>query len=1233
VDVARLLEQGIAHHRAGRFHDAEVRYRQILAADPNHADACHLLGMIAHEAGQTGTAIDLVRRALSLNPQRPDFLNNLGTLYQAEDDLMQARACFLSALHVNPTHAGAHNNLGEVYKEQGLIREAVTSFREAGRCDPANPRLHSNLLYTLQFDPDTSVQELFAEHLKWGQQHFPASPGHPGTHRNDRDPERPLRIGYVSPDFRYHATMRFFSPILENHDRQQFQIFLYGEVARPDETTRRLQSLAQGWRRTAGRSAQEVAQLIRHDQIDLLIDLAGHTVGNRLDVFALKPAPVQITYLDYPCTTGLATIDYRLTDAILDPPDRLLDAAEQPWHLQGCLLCFVAAEQDRALPLAPPPYLETGTITFASTHQIFKLNDAVLRLWKELLDLVPSSRLAFIRSTLSPARLDLFRQRLRALGMPEERIVFRRPGPRSDYLHHAAEVDILLDAFPFSGHTTSCEYLWMGVPVVTFRADRPAGRVTASILHALGLEELIANSPEEYLARARRLAGDRARLTQLRQELRPRMQQHLGAGLPFTRRLEQAYRDMWRKWVSAYPTPSRSESKEPIAPRRGGVPSPPGNLEAWASMLSERSARGQLDEALALAQQMIQQAPHLALGYQHLGQLLLRHNQPAEAEQAFLRALALEPDQPAHHARLASLRQQQGRLLEALVGFGHLVRLDPDNPRAQRMLGTLLFDMGQPVEAVASLQQANQLAEQQGQPSAEALNDLGNALRQLERNEEAVTHYRRALEVQPGFPPAHANLANLLAEQGRTEEARQAYREAHRHQPQARLRVLAETLLPVVYQSMEQLHASRQQLTEAVAQLLGEGTRVDPTAELMPTHFYLAYQGMNDRDLLASLAQLGEGPRRVQLDPPRGSGQKKIRVGFLSRYFRNHTIGQLNLGLVRHLCRERFEVIVFSAGPADAGLGRRFQEAADRQVVLPNRVGPALAMLAEANLDILYWPDVGMDALTYTLAFSRLAPVQCVCWGHPVSTGLPTMDYFVTSTDLDPPGNEGHYTEQLLRLTRLPVIYERPRLSEPRKGRSFFALPEEKHLYLCPQTLFKFHPEFDTLLGNILRADPDGVLVLIQGKHPHWTELLQHRLLRTLPDVHKRILFLPAQRRDLFLQLLAVADVMLDPIHFGGGNTSYEGLAVGTPIVTLPSPFLRGRLTYALYRQMGLLDLVAHTPEEYVQQAVRLGTEEGYQATMRQRILETCGVLYEDVAVARELEELWVEAWEKSSGG
>jgi predicted O-linked N-acetylglucosamine transferase (SPINDLY family) len=352
----------------------------------------------------------------------------------------------------------------------------------------------------------------------------------------------------------------------------------------------------------------------------------------------------------------------------------------------------------------------------------------------------------------------------------------------------------------------------------------------------------------------------------------------------------------------------------------------------------------------------------------------------------------------------------------------------------------------------------------------------------------------------------------------------------------------------------------------------------------------------------------------------------KIRVGFLSKFLRDHTIGDLLKGLIRNLSRSDFEVTVFLVGEAIDETVTFLRDSADRFVNLPEDVASARQIVADAGLDVLVYPDVGMDPVSSALAFSRLARVQCTTWGHPVTTGIPTIDYFISSKLIEPEGAVAHYSEQLVLLDSLPTYYHRPELSaagHQEQARTEFDLPQDAHLYLCPQSLFKLHPDIDALFGAILTGDPAARVVLIEAPHAHWTEMLKQRLLRNLNELAGRVTFVPRVDRAAFLRLLTTADVVLDPPHFGGGNTSFQALGLGLPIVTLPSEFMRGRVTSGCYRKMGYETCIARNADEYVDLAVRLGTEPAFNALVRSQIDSRSGILFEDMAAVRELEEFF----------
>lgn len=625
---------------------------------------------------------------------------------------------------------------------------------------------------------------------------------------------------------------------------------------------------------------------------------------------------------------------------------------------------------------------------------------------------------------------------------------------------------------------------------------------------------------------------------------------------------------------------------------------------------------GQLAEALEALREALRIQPGYADAYNNVGNVLKRMGRPDEAESAYLHAVRCDPGSADLQVSVAMLLLDRGRAAEALVSLRHAERLQSNRPDVWRATASALTRLGRTRDAVRALGKVLELAP----GDREALNDLGNLLQELDQFHEAEAAYRKAIERNPDFAAAQANLAYLLADQGRTAEAREHYGRALEAKPSTILRVLSETVLPVIYQSADEIRRTRAALEQSLARLNAEGVRIDPTREAIPTLFYLAYQGLDDRKIHEDLARLCAVTQSAQT--PRGAAEGgKLRVGFLSRYLRDHTIGRLTEGMIRELSRETFRVSVLSVGQHDDELGRRIRASADRYVVLPQELPAALALTSDEGLDVLVYTDLGMAPLTYAMAFSRLAPVQCAFWGHPMTTGSPVIDYFLSSEDLEPAGAEKHYSERLVRMRRLSVYYRRPARPEPLKPRRQFDLPEEAHIYGCPQTLFKFHPEFDPLLAEILGRDPRAMLVMLEGRYPSWQELLVGRFRRALPGLEGRIRFLPKLAHNDYLNVLTLCDVLLDPVHFGGGNSSYEGLALGVPIVTLPSAFLRGRITYAQYRQMGLMDCVAESPEDYVRLAVELGTNAKRRAAVAEQILARGGVLFEDREAVTEMEQ------------
>ena len=542
-DPACHSNLGNALHALGRLEEAGESYRRALALKPDYAGARYNLASLLQAQGRCTEAVEQFERALALWPGHSDLHNNLGAALLELGRLTEAIAHFERALALKPDHAEARNNLGKGCQELGRMEEAVEHYRHALALRPDYAEAHSNLLMTLTYLPDCPADRLFAEHREYGRRHHrPTRP-----HANPRAPERRLRVGYVSGDFRRHVVGFFVEPVLAAHDREVVSIHCYSETRRPDAATARLKAMAESWCDTAGLGDEAMAARIRADGIDILVDLAGHSAFNRLPVFALKPAPLQATWLGYPGTTGLAAMDYRLVDPVSDPEgsaDTL--ATEALVRLRDGFLCYQP-------PPAPEPEREPGPLTFGSFNNLNKLSPPVLTLWAELLRRLPKTHLLLkSRQLADDAVARTLRRAFEKRGIAGERLALRgwTAGPEA-HLETYRRVDIALDPFPYAGTTTTCEALWMGVPVVTLAGDRHAARVGASLLSHLGLEELIAADEAEYLEIAASLAANPGPRALLRASLRSRIvASPLGNAAALARRLEAAYRTMWHRWCA-----------------------------------------------------------------------------------------------------------------------------------------------------------------------------------------------------------------------------------------------------------------------------------------------------------------------------------------------------------------------------------------------------------------------------------------------------------------------------------------------------------------------------------------------------------------------------------------------------------------------------------------------------------------------------------------------------------
>jgi protein O-GlcNAc transferase len=537
---------GTALLDVGRSAEAVASYREAVRLKPDSAEVHYNLGIGLWRQGRLEEAVAHYRRALQLKPDYVEAYHHLGMALMQQEQLAEAAASLQQALRLKPDHADAHMGLGVLYRTEGRLDDAIASYRTGLRLKPDANLMHSNLIFLLLFHPGYDAEAILRECRAWNRQHAEPLRGAIQPHRNRPDPERRLRIGYVSPDFNDHVQSLFTIPLLSNHDHRQCEVFCYADVWRPDHLTERLRGDADAWRSTVGLSDQQVADLVRGDQVDILVDLTMHMANNRLLAFARKPAPIQVAWLAYPGTTGLAAMDYRLTDPYLDPPG-LSDAcySEESVRLPETFWCYDPLGDQP--PVNALPALENGFVTFGCLNNFSKVNDGCLALWARVMRAAPRSRLVLLAPPGRPRDHVLARLGREGIEAPRVEFVGRRPRP--EYLGLYQRIDMALDPVHCNGHTTSLDGFWMGVPTVTLVGQTVVGRAGWSQLSNLGLRELAAETPEGYVAVATRLAGDLSRLRELRGGLRERMRGSplMDAGR-FARQMEQAYREMWHRW-------------------------------------------------------------------------------------------------------------------------------------------------------------------------------------------------------------------------------------------------------------------------------------------------------------------------------------------------------------------------------------------------------------------------------------------------------------------------------------------------------------------------------------------------------------------------------------------------------------------------------------------------------------------------------------------------------------
>ncbi len=652
----------------------------------------------------------------------------------------------------------------------------------------------------------------------------------------------------------------------------------------------------------------------------------------------------------------------------------------------------------------------------------------------------------------------------------------------------------------------------------------------------------------------------------------------------------------------------------------------PDHAEGWHFLGIVYSQQGDFERGIEAIEKALTLQPNHPIALVNLGESLARSGDPSGAVRAFENAIKLEPHLAQAHFNLANILKQRDHIDDAISHYQAAIEIQPQYTEAWFNLGNTCMARGMFRSAAQSFERALAIKPDH----AEALLNLGVAYIEMGDVQKSVNRYREVLQLAPDSFDAHRNLGYALEKQGDIPGALESFRKALDLEPgNALFHLYVETLCPPIMANHAELDAYRAHLREVLNSLSGKPflrENLSGGESYFPS--VTAYHGGNDLPLKKQWSALFR-PYFEEKRPKtfiRREPTQPIHVGFVVTHGHEGVFLKCMRGIINRLPeRGHFDITVVCSrlGGAEI-LADGITHPAIRFVALPSDLDEAAEIVRPLQFDILHYWEVGTDSLNYFLPFYRLAPVQCATWGWPVTTGIPEVDYFISSEGLETANSDGHYSEKLIRFNRLPVYYHMPPIPLEPRPRAVFGLGSRDHIYLCTQNLRKVHPDMDRIFEELLEQDEQGRVLLIQDAQPGVTDLLRRRFRREIPSVADRISFLPRLPEKDYLNVVMLADGILDTLHYtGGANTTYDAFAAGTPIVTLPMRYHRGRYTAAAYEQMGFTDLIAGSAEEYVRLALELGNHPAFRTEMRSKILENAPVLFEDDEAVDELAEFF----------
>ena len=639
---------------------------------------------------------------------------------------------------------------------------------------------------------------------------------------------------------------------------------------------------------------------------------------------------------------------------------------------------------------------------------------------------------------------------------------------------------------------------------------------------------------------------------------------------------------------------------------------------------------GKLDIVEKEVVKLIKKNPKNFVLYHLFGAVLVDQKNFGKALINYKKSIEINPDYAEGHNNMGSALYNLEKFNESIDSYQRAIKIKPEYAEAYNNLGVTFKELGELTKSINSYQEAIKI-----NPNyAEAYNNIGNVYNANQKINDAILNYKKAIKLNSNFAEAYNNLGNLLKEIGKIDEAKKCEDKLLSLKPDdIDIKINVALSISPIVSSIDEINYCRNQYKKGLDLLKKYQYFSERPGDTLKTSFF--HLGYHDKENLEMMKNTSDLFRKmipnvnyISKNINKQKKQKKIRVGFISEFFTRHTVGKLFGGLIKNIDRKKFEAVIFHTQSTKKSIIKNeIDKVSDKVINLKNTIKEQHRQIENENLDIIFYPEIGMSPTIYFLAFARLSPVQIVSWGHPETTGINTIDYFLSSNLLEPDIKKKKYSERLICLSQFPLYYQPPQNLGPLKNRKDLKLPKNARLYGCPQSLFKLHPDFDSILEKILINDPEGYIVLIgsDGKQKYWSEILKKRWSE---NINKKVLFTRSSSLLEYISLCECVNVLLDPLHFGGGNSFLESMLVGTPSITMPGTHLKTNITAAAYKQMKIANPpIVRNAKEYVSLAVKLAQDNNKNLSLREESkIAANKYLYNNLKTLREFEKFLEDA-------